>query len=63
MLVVKSESCCPPVFRRQNSIPVHYVEGTHYEVGYSVESIGTFVIAYASFMYFFYYIFKWRQYI
>ncbi|KAL5243911.1 hypothetical protein ACI65C_011321 [Semiaphis heraclei] len=29
-------SCCPPVSRRQNSIPVHYVKGTHYEVGYSV---------------------------
>ncbi|XP_025208980.1 uncharacterized protein LOC112604245 [Melanaphis sacchari] len=29
-------SCCPPVSRRQNSIPVHYVTGTHYEVGYSV---------------------------
>ncbi|XP_001942958.2 uncharacterized protein LOC100168878 [Acyrthosiphon pisum] len=32
----ESESCCPPVSPRQNSIPVHYVEGTHYEVGYSV---------------------------
>lgn len=31
-------TCCPPVARRQNSIPVHYVTGTHYEVGYSVVS-------------------------
>ncbi|XP_027849361.2 uncharacterized protein LOC114128947 [Aphis gossypii] len=29
-------SCCPPITRRQNSIPVHYVTGTHYEVGFSV---------------------------
>ncbi|XP_025422737.1 uncharacterized protein LOC112692322 isoform X1 [Sipha flava] len=39
-----SGTCCPPVARRQNSIPVHYVTGTHYEVGYSVgRTFGTII--------------------
>lgn len=33
------ESYCPPVARRQDFIPVHYVTGSHYEVGFSVVSI------------------------
>lgn len=35
---VDPESYCQTVPRRQNAIPVHYVTGTHYEVGYSVVS-------------------------
>lgn len=49
-------SCCPPVFKRQNSIPVHYVTGTHYEVGYSVVSTTTIIlIIYLIFFFFFYF--------